>query len=62
MPVDSLKTLRLVRSYSVPIRDDMVSKLITWYVNAIRRAINMIWDNIGGRDIASQRSLEGVES
>jgi hypothetical protein len=25
----------------------MASKLITWYVNALQRAIDMIWDNIG---------------
>jgi hypothetical protein len=28
--------LELVRSYSVPIRDDRVSKLITWYVKKPR--------------------------
>jgi putative transposase len=44
-----LKILELVRSYSVPIRDDRVSKLITWYVNALQRAIDMIWDNIEWR-------------
>ena len=38
--------LELVRSYSVPIRDDRVSKLITWYVKALQNAIDMIWDNI----------------
>jgi hypothetical protein len=37
-----LKILELVRSYSVPIRDDRVSKLITWYVKAVQKAINMI--------------------
>jgi putative transposase len=38
-----------VRAYSVPIRDDRVSKLITWYVKALQNAIDMIWDNIEWR-------------
>ncbi len=37
-----LKTLELVRAYSVPIGDDRVSKLITWYVKALQRAIDLI--------------------
>ncbi len=37
-----LKILEPVRSYSVPIRDDKVSKLITWYVKALQKAIDMI--------------------
>ena len=44
-----LKILELVRSYSVPIRDDRISKLITWYVKALQKAIDMIWDNIEWR-------------
>jgi putative transposase len=44
-----LKILELVRSYSVPIKDDRVSKLITWYVKALQNAIDMIWDNIEWR-------------
>ena len=44
-----LKILELVRAYSVPIRDDRVSKLITWYVKALQNAIDMIWDNIEWR-------------
>jgi len=44
-----LKILELVRSYSVPIRDDRVSKLIIWYVKALQKAIDMIWDNIEWR-------------
>ena len=44
-----LKILELVRAYSVPIRDDRVSKLITWYVKALQNAIGMIWDNIEWR-------------
>jgi putative transposase len=41
-----LKILELVRSYSVPIRDDRVRGLITWYVKALQNAIDIIWDNI----------------
>ena len=37
-----LKILELVRSCSVPIRDDRVSKLIIWYVKALQKAIDMI--------------------
>jgi hypothetical protein len=44
-----LKILELVRSYSVPIRGDRVSKLITWYIRALQNAIDMIWDNIEWR-------------
>jgi putative transposase len=44
-----LKILELVRSYSVPIRDDRVRGLITWYVKALRNAIDMIWDSIEWR-------------
>jgi hypothetical protein len=44
-----LKILELVRSYYVPIRDNRVSKLITWYVKALQKAIDMIWDTIKWR-------------
>ena len=44
-----LKILELVRSYSVPIRDDRISKLITWYIKALQKAIDIIWDNIEWR-------------
>ncbi len=40
-----LVILGLVRSYSIPIRDDRVSKglkAITWYVSALQKAIDMI--------------------
>ena len=41
-----LKILELVRSYSIPIRGDKVSKLITWYIRALQNAIDIIWDSI----------------
>jgi putative transposase len=44
-----LKILELVRSYSIPIRDDRISKLITWYIRALQNAIDMIWNNIEWR-------------
>jgi putative transposase len=45
-PKEVCQILELMRSYSVPIRDDRISKLITWYVKALQKAIDMIWDNI----------------
>jgi len=60
-----LKTFELVRSYSVPIRDDRISKLITWYVKALQKAIDMAIDMTGiilSGDIASQSLLERVKS
>jgi putative transposase len=44
-----LKILELARAYSVPIKDNRVSKLITRYVKALQKAIDMIWDNIEWR-------------
>jgi putative transposase len=41
--------LELVRAYSVPIRDDRVRGLITWYIRALQRALDLIWDNIKWR-------------
>ena len=38
--------LELVRACSVPIRDDRISKLITWYVKALQKAMELIWDII----------------
>ena len=44
-----LRILELVRSCSAPIRDDRVRGLITWYVKALQKAIDMIWDSIKWR-------------
>jgi len=41
--------LGLVRSYSIPVRDDRVRRLITWYVDALQEAIDLIWGNIEWR-------------
>jgi putative transposase len=48
-PKEVCQILELVRSYSVPIRDDRVRGLITWYVKALQNAIDIIWDNIEWR-------------
>jgi putative transposase len=32
--------------YSIPVSDHRVSKLITWYLNALQKAIDIIWDSI----------------
>jgi putative transposase len=48
-PKEVCQILELVRSYSVPIRDDRVWGLITWYVKALQRALDLIWDNIKWR-------------
>ena len=31
------------------LRDDRVSKLITWHVKALQKAIDIIWDNVEWR-------------
>jgi putative transposase len=48
-PKEVCQIPELVRSYSVPIRDDKVSKPITWYVKALQKAIDIIWDSIEWR-------------
>jgi putative transposase len=45
----SLKTLKQVRMYSIPVSDSRVSELITWYLRTLQRAIDIIWDNIEWR-------------
>jgi len=42
----SLKTLKQIRMYSIPVSDPRVNELITWYLGALQRAIDIIWDNI----------------
>ncbi|MEM4013478.1 transposase, partial [Desulfurococcus sp.] len=49
MQENSLKTVELVRMYSVPINDARVRELITWYVNTLQRAVDIIWGNIEWR-------------
>jgi len=40
-----LKTLEQVRMYSVPVSDPGVRELITWYLRALQRAVDIIWEN-----------------
>jgi len=40
-----LKTLEQVRMYSVPVSDPRVRELITWYLKALQRAVDIIWEN-----------------
>ncbi|MEM4054584.1 MAG: zinc ribbon domain-containing protein [Desulfurococcaceae archaeon] len=42
----SLKTHEVVRMYSVPIRDERVEELITWYTRMLQKAVDIIWENI----------------
>ena len=41
-----MKTLKQVRTYSIPVSDPRVNELITWYLGTLQRAINIIWENI----------------
>ena len=44
-----MKTLKLIRAYSIPLRDPRVRELITWYVGALQKAIDIIWSGIEWR-------------
>ena len=44
-----LKTLEQVRTYSVPIRDPRIGELISWYLRALQRAVDVIWENMEWR-------------
>ena len=44
-----LKTLKLVRAYSIPLRDPRVSELITWYTRALQKAVDIIWSSVEWR-------------
>ncbi len=46
---NSLKTLKQVRMYSIPVSDSRVNELITWYLRTLQRVIDIIWDNIEWR-------------
>lgn len=49
MQESSLKTLEQVRMYSIPISDTRIRELITWYLQALQEAIDIIWDNMEWR-------------
>jgi putative transposase len=35
--------------YSIPVSDPRVNELITWYLGALQRAVDVIWENIEWR-------------
>ena len=44
-----MKILKLVRAYSIPLRDPRVSELITWYTRALQKAVDFIWGGLEWR-------------
>jgi len=44
-----LKTLEQVRMYSVLVSDPRVRELISWYLRALQRAVDIIWESIEWR-------------
>jgi len=55
----SLKTLEQVRMYSIPISDSRVRELITWYLQVLQRAIDVIWENIEWRYVFPRVERKG---
>jgi len=45
----SLKILEQVRMYPIQVSDSRVRELISWYLRALQRAIDIIWENIEWR-------------
>jgi hypothetical protein len=45
----SLRTLEQVRMYSVSVSDPRVGELITWYLKALQRAVDIIWESVEWR-------------
>ncbi|MEM1668373.1 MAG: zinc ribbon domain-containing protein [Ignisphaera sp.] len=41
-----MKTREVVRMYSIPIRDERVEELVTWYTRTLQRAVDIIWENL----------------
>ncbi len=44
-----LRRVERVRMYSVPLEDNRVRELISWYTRTLQKAIDIIWDNITWR-------------
>ncbi|MEM2005708.1 MAG: hypothetical protein QXK83_06500, partial [Zestosphaera sp.] len=40
------KTREVVRMYSIPIRDERVRELISWYTRMLQKAVDIVWENI----------------
>ena len=45
----SLRTLEQVRMYSVSVSDPRVGELITWYLKALQRAVDIVWKSMEWR-------------
>ena len=41
-----MKSIEKVRMYAVPLEDRRISELISWYMGALQKAIDVIWSNI----------------
>jgi len=54
-----LKTLEQVRMYSVPVSDPGVGELITWYLRALQRAVDIIWENTEWRYVFPKVEKKG---
>jgi len=44
-----LRTLEQVRMYSVPVSDPRIRELISWYLRALQRAVDIVWEGIEWR-------------
>ena len=54
MQESSLNALEQVRMYSIPISDSRVRELITWYLQALQRAVDVVWENIEWNHVFSK--------
>jgi len=51
-----LRRVERVRVYSIPLEDNRVRELISWYTRMLQKAIDIIWDNITWKyDLKSYR-------
>ena len=44
-----MRTLEQVRMYSVPVSDPRIRELISWYLRALQRAVDIVWEGIEWR-------------
>ena len=54
-----LKTLEQVRMYSVPVSDPRVGELITWYLKALQRAVDIVWESMEWRYVLPKVERRG---
>lgn len=43
---NSSKTREVVRTYSIPVEDERVRELVTWYTKTLQRAVDIMWENM----------------